>query len=41
LRKETEVVTEEEIEEDIGESCGWGAVPEWIKYDVRIYGKVV
>jgi hypothetical protein len=41
LRKETEVVTEKEIEEDIGESCGWGAVPEWIKYDVRIHGKVV
>ncbi|KAJ7798025.1 hypothetical protein B0H14DRAFT_3492967 [Mycena olivaceomarginata] len=41
LRKETKVVTEEEIEEDIGESCGWGAVPEWIKYNVRIHGKVV
>jgi hypothetical protein len=40
-RKETEIEAEEETEGDVGESCGWGAVPEWIKYDVRIHGKVV
>jgi hypothetical protein len=45
LRKERETEVEAEAEEetegDVGESCGWGAVPEWIKYDVRIHGKVV
>jgi hypothetical protein len=41
LRKETEVKEEEEIGEDIRESCGWGVVPEWIKYNMRIHRKVV
>jgi hypothetical protein len=40
-RKEREIEAEEETEGDVGESCGWGTVPEWIKYDVRIHGKVV